>query len=150
MPVNLTVIIRHFYNSAVFVVCAGTQSNWKTESDFLVIFPNVTIRSFCLLKTGSTVNVFLYGQYEESIHVILQQISAPLQTLLNYCCTQDEFLGLSQTFSTQLFAHVDPIGVWDFLLLSQSCHFLARVGFEGFFEGALAYNLRTSWSRTIL
>ena len=40
-------------------------------------------------------------------------------------------------------------GNWKFLLLCQSCHFLAWVVFEGLVDGFLVYTQRSFWSRTI-
>ena len=98
--------------------------------------PSVTIWSFCSLKRGLTVKVFLSEFNKNSIPVILQVIqqrAASLQTLLGHFCTQETF---SFYLSDQLGHSVD----WNFVLLYQSCHFRAWVVFEVF--------LMASWLTT--
>ena len=83
--------------------------------------------------SGKTV---LIEKKEDLISVILQviqQSGAPLQTLLNHCWTQQEFPGTSQISSTHLSCHAGHSGDWNFLLLWQSCPFLAWVVFEVFY-----------------
>ena len=125
--------------------------SWKKASSFVQTKPEASSPSSMLRHQASWLR-------QDSIPVIVQvirQMSAPLQMLLNHCCTLQEFLssGTSQTFSSHLFLSSWGPGHsrdWNFLLLCQSCHFLAWVGFESLFDGVLVYNLRSSWSTTFL
>ena len=87
------------------------------------------------LRQDQTVKVFSSEKNDDSIPVILQviqQTGAPLQALLNPCCTQQDFPETSQTFSSRSFYYPGHSEDWNFLLLSQSCYFLARVFSKAF------------------
>ena len=59
----------------------------------------VTTRSFCLLKTGWTGKAFSSKKMRLLFSWLFRSSSAPLQALLNHCCTQEVFSGTSQTFT---------------------------------------------------
>ena len=76
------------------------QSSWLRLDAWLLTLCSVQRHHFQTLRSDNSVCwrhdqrwSFFIRIYEDSILQVIQQTSAPLQTLLNHCCTQHEFPG---------------------------------------------------------
>ena len=113
-------------------------------------FSGVKFRSFWLLKREAAVKVFSSKKMRIRFSWLFKsfnnRVLPLLQALLNPCCTQQEFPGSSQTFWSN-FLNQPIYSAWNFLLLYSLIIF-----WHGSFSKTflMAYNVRSSWSRTLL
>ena len=141
-------------SSSPLILRRQASWGWILGGWHFAVLETSTSRSYgvrLLIKTESTVKVSHrkkrgFGFRDSSGHSTNRR---SLQTLLSHCWAQQGFPGTSLTLSSNIFNHSKLSELWDFFPLCQSCHFLAWIVFEVLFDGFLAYNLRSSWSRTI-